>query len=172
MLSEDLKMNLLLIKSASIGIYQMQETSLSNYDFGLKYLPKDKQYNFEFNANYYRRYNELNGGVSDSIFRDRLDSNITLKTLYSTEFQSNNLVVNKMIDKNIKYNFSHSYNFSKNANDSLGYFSLNQGFGYGKQTFNFETGNTSFFDTTFMDTARTNDSLIQKEFTHSLSITL
>jgi len=169
-LGKSLKMNLFLTKTSSEGTYQIQETSLSDYNLDLDYSSSKKRYNFNFKANYYRRYNELNGGINDSIFNDFLDSNITLKTLYPIQFTSG-FAFNKMISKEVDYTYSHSYKLSKNANDSVGYFKLNQKLGYQKRIFEFNTSNPGFFDSIFYyDTTNTLDSLREEHITHEISL--
>ncbi|MDA9261808.1 putative porin [Flavobacteriales bacterium] len=172
-LGKNLIGNVSFLKTNSLGIYSTNSATLSNFSLALKFIPKDKRYNFAIDFNNYKRNNDINGGVADSSFFSLLDSsNANVKTTFPIQMVSavptspNSLEV-KVLDVNYK----HSFSFSKERNDSLGYFQLSQSLGYKrtKQSF-YVLINNGFFSDYHYDSVTTLDSMKLEQVTHKIGV--
>lgn len=162
-----------LLKTNSLGMYRFQQADLSDFNVNLRYDNKQSRYSFEVNFDNYKRSNEINGGIADSVFFALQDSsNANVKTTYPvrlTNFQgaTPNLLDIKVMDLNL----SHQLALTKEKNDSIGYFRLAQSLNYNriKQSYSI-VDYSNFYDTSFYDTTQTNDSLRLEQMSHTMGV--
>ncbi len=162
-----------ILKTTSEGIYVSNEAELSNFEIGLSFLPKNKQYQFEANFANYKRYSNLNGGISDSTFFSLLDSsNGNLKSTFPNQFKvgsgSNS---NNMDLKIMNIDFAHAYRLGATKSDSTKYFQLRQKLTYSRTQRNTKLINSGdFFQNYFQDSVTTSDSLRLEQLSHRFQL--
>lgn len=163
-----------ILKTSSEGIYVGTEAELSNFEIGLKFLPQSKPYSFEVNFKNFKRYSNLNGGISDSTFFSLLDSsNGNLKSTFPNQFNSTSNSSNSLDLRVLDIDFNHVYKFQSKKIDSNSYFQVRQKLAYHRTQRTTNLLNSSdFFTNYFEDSITTNDSLKLERVSHSIQLEL
>ena len=163
-----------ILKTSSEGIYLGTEAELSNFELGLKYSPTNKPYSFEADFKNFKRYSNLNGGVSDSSFFSLLDSsNGNLKTTFPNQFNSTLNSSNSLDLKILDVNFNHAYKFTSSKIDSNSFLQIRQKLAYHRNQRNTNLINSSdFFANYYEDSVTTTDSLRLERVSHRVQLEL
>ncbi len=163
-----------ILKTSSEGIYVGTEAELSDFEINLTYNPEDKPYNFEAGFRNYKRYSNLNGGISDSTFFSLLDSsNGNLKSTFPNQFNSTSNSANSLDLRILDLNIDHAYSLMTSKIDSNSLLQIRQKFNYHRTQRNTNLINSSDFFTNFYeDSINTNDSLRLERISHRIQLEL
>jgi hypothetical protein len=160
-LSKMIGVNLNILRSSSEGLYLDQKASLSKLKGDILYESKNKRYNLNFSVDFYKRINELNGGINDTVF-DLLFDDGGLKLLYPTNLSNANLEKSSRV-----LDLTHEYKIKA---DSVSTFGLRQNINYVTEKFEYVDGNNSFYKNYFIDSSSSYDTLVIKYLTHNFYV--
>lgn len=158
-LGKRIKANLSLTQTSSEGFYLQQKASIGVFNANINYLSKNERYEFTLRGDFYKRKNQLNGGINDSAFVFYYE-NDGLRLLYPINLSDANLQKNKR-----ELDFTHNYKIYK---DSNGTFSLSQQFNYYTEKLRYSDGLNTFYTNYYQDSLGDLDTLKLEFLTHNL----
>lgn len=154
-----IKAKLSLTQTSSEGFYLQQKGSIGNLQVKITYTSKKKKYRFDLKSDFYKRKNQLNGGISDSAF-NYYYNNDGLRLLYPTNLTNANLQKNKR-----ELDFTHYYKLTSDSNSSL---SLKQQLNYYTEKLTYSDDANDFYAYNYIDSLGSFDSLKLEFLTHNL----